>query len=280
MAKLPYDAEVEYLSSDGNQFAVIRDFFTDDSLSVSGKFLQRNNNSVCGWNNTNCMTNTIQFRRGNSNVSAVAEKNAVHTFTWGAIGEACVLDGIFYGVSPAGNHAYNYLYIFARGDRNDVLDGNIYWMKVYLGGVMVKDIIPVRKGGVGFFYDKVDGKLYGNEGTGAFALGPDVAKPEPKSFYLGKRTWVEDGWVNPWVADGAVAVYDAASSGSADGKEEVRAVSWSFNIPFKVEKGGWTNPYVTAGSSTTGPCTTTANTSTSAPTPARESTPSGSTTAR
>ena len=34
-------------------------------------------------------------------------------------------------------------------------------------------IIPVRKGTVGYLYDRVSGKLFYNAGTGDFVLGPD-----------------------------------------------------------------------------------------------------------
>jgi hypothetical protein len=35
------------------------------------------------------------------------------------------------------------------------------------------DLVPVRIGNVGYMYDKVSGKLFGNAGTGNFILGPD-----------------------------------------------------------------------------------------------------------
>ena len=38
---------------------------------------------------------------------------------------------------------------------------------------VVMDIIPVRVGHVGYLYDRVSGKLFGNSGTGAFIIGPD-----------------------------------------------------------------------------------------------------------
>ena len=38
-----------------------------------------------------------------------------------------------------------------------------------------RNLIPVRKGTVGYLYDKVSGQLFGNaNSTGAFTLGPDV----------------------------------------------------------------------------------------------------------
>lgn len=36
------------------------------------------------------------------------------------------------------------------------------------------DFIPVRVGQVGYLYDRVSGQLFGNSGTGAFIVGPDV----------------------------------------------------------------------------------------------------------
>lgn len=40
-------------------------------------------------------------------------------------------------------------------------------------GESVIDLIPVRKGTVGYIYDRVSGKLFGNAGTGDLVLGPD-----------------------------------------------------------------------------------------------------------
>jgi hypothetical protein len=37
----------------------------------------------------------------------------------------------------------------------------------------LRDLIPVRKDGVGYMYDKVSGNLLGNSGTGDFVLGSD-----------------------------------------------------------------------------------------------------------
>ena len=38
----------------------------------------------------------------------------------------------------------------------------------------VMDFIPVRIGDVGYMYDRVTKQLFGNDGTGAFVLGPDI----------------------------------------------------------------------------------------------------------
>ena len=50
----------------------------------------------------------------------------------------------------------------------------VYGFKIWnTTGTLLRDMIPVRKDGVGYMYDKVTNQLYGNSGSGAFVLGPD-----------------------------------------------------------------------------------------------------------
>ena len=49
----------------------------------------------------------------------------------------------------------------------------IYSWSVREGNALVRDFIPVRKGTVGYLYDRVSGKLFGNAGTGDFVVGLD-----------------------------------------------------------------------------------------------------------
>lgn len=48
-----------------------------------------------------------------------------------------------------------------------------HYFKIYNGNTLVRDYIPVRKGTTGYMYDKVSKQLFGNAGTGSFVLGPD-----------------------------------------------------------------------------------------------------------
>ncbi len=62
--------------------------------------------------------------------------------------------------------------------RFDTSEFNLYQFKcIDSNGFLVRDFIPVRVGQVGYMYDRVSRKLFGNKGTGSFVLGPDVAKP-------------------------------------------------------------------------------------------------------
>lgn len=53
-------------------------------------------------------------------------------------------------------------------------NGKIYYCIITQNNSVVMDLIPVRVGTVGYMYDRVSGQLFGNAGTGAFVLGPDV----------------------------------------------------------------------------------------------------------
>ena len=47
-----------------------------------------------------------------------------------------------------------------------------FWIKE--DGQLILDMIPSRIDQVGYMYDKVSGRLFGNRGSDAFILGPDV----------------------------------------------------------------------------------------------------------
>ena len=69
-------------------------------------------------------------------------------------------------------------YLFCRnngtaGNRVPCPHLKIKSVKLWRGSVFERDFIPVRVGNVGYMYDKVSGKLFGNAGTGSFILGPD-----------------------------------------------------------------------------------------------------------
>lgn len=55
----------------------------------------------------------------------------------------------------------------------------ISYCKIYVNEILTYDFVPVRKAGVGYFYEKVAGELWGigakgGRGSGNFILGPDV----------------------------------------------------------------------------------------------------------
>lgn len=52
--------------------------------------------------------------------------------------------------------------------------GKMYGAQISNGSDIIMDLIPVRKDGVGYMYDKISGNLLGNNGTGSFIIGPDI----------------------------------------------------------------------------------------------------------
>jgi len=50
----------------------------------------------------------------------------------------------------------------------------VHSFKIIDNGTTVRDYIPVRVGQVGYLYDKVSKKLFGNAGSGSFTIGSDV----------------------------------------------------------------------------------------------------------
>lgn len=68
--------------------------------------------------------------------------------------------------------------LFARGgnlNANFRPNCRIKSAKIYLNNnSLVRDFIPVRKGNIGYMYDKISNQLFGNLGSGNFVLGPDI----------------------------------------------------------------------------------------------------------
>lgn len=71
------------------------------------------------------------------------------------------------------------LFLFTINPANNTPSSNakvrIYSYKdIDENGNLIRDFIPVRIGNVGYMFDKVSKKLFGNSGTGNFTLGADV----------------------------------------------------------------------------------------------------------
>ena len=205
MKPLPYDAEVEYLESTGTQYiqtdytpSIFHNFkavvammdLNDSTLSTSlgtAKSEGANgfipllvrNNSLTAWQVNSFL-----------NISGTTEE--VHTITSQLVQANHYPDYWSYGWYDSGRFI---------GESYQIKSGPIVWlgkMTVFAcsydnGNVnrlsksrfysfsatdvnsdeLVVDLIPVRKGTVGYIYDRVSGKLFGNSGAGEFIIGPD-----------------------------------------------------------------------------------------------------------
>lgn len=180
--KLPYDAEIEYLESSGNQYidtGVVLDATMTvrvlyDYIQFGFVFGARNGTSGGYSGVTNEIGGGYRIRYGNkvlyqlhtilygtndvviSPTGVVLNGETVSVATYGDVffSGHCFLFTINHGGSPhLGAYAFNRIRRFS-------IDNII-------------DLIPVRVGQVGYMYDKVSKQLFGNSGTGDFILGPD-----------------------------------------------------------------------------------------------------------
>ena len=70
---------------------------------------------------------------------------------------------------PFGN---NSLTLFSKGG-TAYAKCKFYYFKIIDNNILLLDMIPVRVGEVGYMYDRITNKLFGNSGTGSFILGSD-----------------------------------------------------------------------------------------------------------
>lgn len=182
---LPYDAEIEYIeSADGNQYIdtnIIPDEDTVAQIKVMNKYATRS--CILGYYGSE----TTSWRLFN-NVSKIYfdsysgyriiggnnsfEANAIYEFE---IGNNYVKDIPTNTILVSGNSytGTGISTICVNGNRLHTSSNKWYYLKIYKNGVLQRDMIPVRVGITGYMYDKVSGRLFGNDGTGDFVLGPD-----------------------------------------------------------------------------------------------------------
>ena len=198
--RLPYDAKVEYLESTGTQyidtgfkanttttrlnielmltqstvnmglFGSRNDTGTSNRSSCNAFFLSANQAFRMDWANGggpvfNCSQNTaysISITRG-----SVTINGSTTTYSGGGSEDQVNNFLIFTFAEGAG-------VVYQNG-----MIGRVFGAKIYSNNLLVRDFIPVRKGTVGYLYDRVTRKLFGNAGTGAFSYGNDLKYPIP-----------------------------------------------------------------------------------------------------
>lgn len=122
-----------------------------------------------------------------------------------------VVDNIVIGTATSNVFSDADMYLFNAGANRFPSDMKCEWVKETQDGNLIFDAIPVRftnELGVseGAMYDRVSGQLFRNQGTGAFAVGPDkqtytqslgVLMPQ-KDAEPTARDYVQDGLVAMW----------------------------------------------------------------------------------
>ena len=121
-------------------------------------------------NNGSSSSNIAYFRRvaGGGGTVISFDNTIPHDFVLRK--NAVSVDGVQYSIgapSALSENRSNYRIVWSLGS-------TISRWKLERDGVTLMDAIPVRVGTVGYMYDRVSNRLFGNSGTGAFIVGPDV----------------------------------------------------------------------------------------------------------
>lgn len=189
----PYTAQVEYLESDFNQFINTGIFISSNSRVVMEMqrtfksfvfyFCSRNSNSSgAGFSFGHNTTNYISDYGGDRKAFSMPSSTSVAKTKVDKNKNVCSIEIPSEGVSETVTNTPNdfstsYPFVIMGQNSAGSLTGapiRIFNCTIEEDGVKVRDFIPVRVGTVGYLYDRVSGKLFGNEGTGDFVVGPDI----------------------------------------------------------------------------------------------------------
>lgn len=184
---LPYDAQVEYLQSSGTQY-INTGIYGTENLKVEIKVQElavAHNFAVFGVFGINNKSYYIfQNASGNwevgmgayASTSKACDTNE-HVFLFNNFTISC--DGTT--IATINSNTFTTLYPLLlfnmysnSGGLYSAKPKKVFYCKMWNNGTLVRDLIPVRKDGVGYMYDKVSGELLGNNGTGSFTYGNDV----------------------------------------------------------------------------------------------------------
>lgn len=197
---LPYDAEVEYLQSDGNQYfdtGITADYTIESEIKIE-ILRQVSSQGVLSARNDTAPTTTSMTARGLAiwvNGRNVALNDYNYDSGWQSnkltYNQASVIairqrklyvdNTLIVSSTNADEWSFNVTYGLLRGhalnNNWDSRVGNhskLYYCKIWKGGSLVFDGIPVRLGQTGYLYERISGNLLSRLGTGSFVLGPDV----------------------------------------------------------------------------------------------------------
>ena len=190
MKPLPYDTEVEWLEGDGRSY-IKTSITSKKNMAVLIKAMvidTKEKSFVCGAFSTYIGTLDGVFSVVNDyshgayvDIDDIAEGDIIET---SLIGDLIAVSKNGSNIATIGRIYYNercVFYIFSASDTDSISNNpfGIAKSRIYSFAIVnemneyVADFIPVRKDGVGYMYDRVSGKLFGNAGTGGFIVGPD-----------------------------------------------------------------------------------------------------------
>ena len=188
---LPYDAEIEYLESDGNAY-IDTNIKLSSSHIVDVTFTYIKNQRLIGARSNTFTSFGVYYNYIDLNdiQSNIDKGRLVCSLVVGNLYKAHVENGNRYfsddtdtiiatntWISPTfASTKYNTPIFGLRWNSSSVTPavGRIHKLVIKLNGNLLVDFIPVRIGNVGYMYDRVSKQLFGNAGTGKFILGNDI----------------------------------------------------------------------------------------------------------
>ncbi len=186
LENMPYDAEVEYLESTGTQYIDTGLVTSTDKVcnfDLKGAFVSSAaSGGLFGWRyGATARYGWWQSAIGldNSTQVPLALGETIHEIS-ARNGAYVEVDSVQTPIGTASIRDYMGIVLFANvgtsygSTPTYFASGKICYFRAYnTDDEILVDFIPVRVGIIGYMYDKVSCKLYGNAGTGAFVLGPD-----------------------------------------------------------------------------------------------------------
>ena len=179
----PYDAKIEYLEGDGHAYIDLH-LNVDMNDVVEGNTVKRLGitRSVSLWGcctsaSANCFHSYVSnASMGITQRQIAISKNANEEEVFYVSRQLIRVQNITTGNTTqlttvvSGDYTIPITFMLFKSNVYPPLNGlRIKWFKIHNKA----DLIPVRVGNVGYMYDKISGKLFGNAGTGSFILGPD-----------------------------------------------------------------------------------------------------------
>ena len=220
-AKLPYDAEVEYLAVDTIGPYITITGVEWDSFSCSmyvpaqsaqgyrdligGNYIYFGCNRICSQNGV--YRNGASFMGFTETVNFITDR-FVEYHSPSPTNLKWQIDGNEYSVLACRNTGGAFGLFHVPSGVNQV-PFKIAWVKTYKSGEVTLDLISVRftnelGQSEGAMYDRVSGQLFRNQGTGAFLYGRDTNP-------ISARSYVKDGLVAMWdgIENAGWGVHDA-----------------------------------------------------------------------
>lgn len=211
---LPYDAEVEYLESDGNQY-IDTEFKNNQDTRFLGKFKfteykqwahlfgsfggVRNSSKVfCEENYSNTQVQTYYGPTSGTKRWTLNPNTGIYIYDLNK--NIHTINGNKQTYTARTFQSNYNVFVFCSagysGEPSGIARCRCYYFRIYDNGTLVRDMIPVRVGQVGYMYDKISKKLYGNEGTGDFTFGSDKLRTYDAEVEYIESTGTQ--YINTW----------------------------------------------------------------------------------